>query len=162
MHTLPKERIHIEYIANKGDGDAVELPFKITVVGNFKGDTTTEADTPVGERHTHNINKTNFHEVMEALQVGLNINVPNHLSARGNTTPTDDLHLKLQFNSLDDFTPDALVRNVPELNTLVKLRKLLTQWRQSTNAHKEHNLTKAIKQLLSSTGDHKEQAWAAN
>jgi type VI secretion system protein ImpB len=39
--------------------------------------------------------------------------------------PEAELRVDLKFKSLDDFEPDAVVRNVPELQKLIELREAL-------------------------------------
>lgn len=117
----PKERINIKYVPATGDQQAeIELPLRMMVVGDFKGHT---EDTLLEERQAVSINKTNFNSVMEEAELKLDVTVDDHLSE----TPDPDASLSatLNFNTLNDFTPDELAKQVPELNKLLELREAL-------------------------------------
>jgi type VI secretion system protein ImpB len=115
----PKERINIKYVPATGDAQAeVELPLKTLVVGDFKGCT---EDTPLDERNTVSVNKNNFTSVMRESELRLTTSVENMLSDDKNS----ELPIKLNFNSLDDFSPDSIANQVPELNKLIELREAL-------------------------------------
>lgn len=115
----PKERINIKYIPATGDTQSeIELPFKILVVGDFKGHA---EDTSIEERKAISINKDNFQSVMRENNLSINTSVDNKLSA----DKGDDLSIKLQFKSLEDFSPDSVVSQVPEVNKLIELREAL-------------------------------------
>jgi len=117
----PKERINIKYVPATGDQQAeIELPLRMMVVGDFKGHT---EETLLEERQAVSVNKTNFNAVMQEAELKLEVNVDDHLSE----TPDPDASLSasINFNTLDDFTPDNLAKNVPELNKLLELREAL-------------------------------------
>ncbi len=116
----PKERVNIVYRpATGGAQEEVELPLKMLVVGDF---TLTADDRSVEKRDAVSVDKDNFDEVLKAQKIQLDITVPNKLS--GETD--DELKVSLRFDSMKDFEPDSIVKNVPELNRLLKLREGLT------------------------------------
>mgnify|MGYP003576329433 CR=1 FL=1 len=116
----PKERINIKYIPNT-DGQAaeLELPLKMVVVGDFKGH---GEDRPLEERESVRVDKANFDSVMEKADLSLGIDVPNRLD-ENNAEGT--LAMALRFRTLNDFTPDAIAQQVPELKKLLDLREAL-------------------------------------
>ena len=115
----PKERINIKYTPATGDQqEEVELPLKMLVVGDFKGH---EEETPLEERPAISVNKENFSEVMQKADLSMNFVVDDHLSEEENAT----MNVNFDINSLQDFTPDSLTKNVPELNKLLSLREAL-------------------------------------
>jgi type VI secretion system protein ImpB len=115
----PKERINIKYIPATGDAQAeVELPLKTLVLGDFKGHS---EDTPIEERQAISVDKTNFEAVMRESNLKLNTAVKNRLSDDEHA----DLPVELSFKSLNDFTPDAVAAQVPELQKLIELREAL-------------------------------------
>ena len=59
---------------------------------------------------------------MKAQNLALSMTVPNKLDP---ANPNGMLAVNLKFNSLDDFTPDNIVSNVPELTKLLELRGAL-------------------------------------
>ncbi|HFT8169271.1 TPA: type VI secretion system contractile sheath small subunit [Pseudomonas aeruginosa] len=120
----PKERINIRYVpATNGQQEEVELPLKVLLVGDLKG---RAEDSALEDRTAVRINKDNFNEVLEKAEVRLTTEVPATLSgsSEGDTLPVD-----LRFNSIDDFAPDAIVRQVPELRKLQELREALVALR---------------------------------
>lgn len=68
------------------------------------------------------IDKNNFSSVTGEMGIQLNVNVPNKLSDKED----DELNVNLSINSLNDFSPDSIVNNVPELKKLLELREALT------------------------------------
>lgn len=115
----PKERINIKYVPNTGDQVAeIELPLNLLVIGDLKG---VCEDTPIEERQVISVNKNNFNSVMNEANIGLSFNVPNRLEGEGH----EDMPIALSINSLEDFSPDSVARNVPELKKLLDLREAL-------------------------------------
>ena len=115
----PKERVNIVYKPATGDAkEEVELPLKTLVVGDF---TLKDDDTPVEDRKTINVDKDNFDDVLKAQDVGLNTTVKSTMS----DDPDAQLTLDLDFKSMKDFDPDAIVQKIPELKKLIDLRNAL-------------------------------------
>ena len=121
MHgsVAPKERINIKYVPATGDQQAeVELPLKLLITGDFLGRSDTSS---VEERRLVRIDKDTFNAVLAEAEVDLHMAVPSTLCADGE----NDLNVQLQFTSINDFGPDAIARQVPELNKLLQLREAL-------------------------------------
>ncbi|VXC73356.1 Type VI secretion protein [Enterobacterales bacterium 8AC] len=115
----PKERINIKYVPNTGDQTAeIELPLNLLVVGDLKG---VSEDTPIEERQAVSISKNNFNAVMNEANINLTFSVPNRLEGKGQ----EDMPVALSIHSLDDFSPDNVAKNVPELKKLLELREAL-------------------------------------
>ena len=115
----PKERINIKYVPATGDQQAeVELPLKLLVTGDFKGHGELIA---IEDRQAIRIDKDTFNEVLTKAEVTLELAVPSVL----NNDIDTDMNVQLQFKSINDFGPDAVVRQVPELNKLLELREAL-------------------------------------
>lgn len=116
----PKERINIVYRPATGDQqEEVELPLKMLVLGDFTGKAD---DRMVEEREPINIDKDNFNEVLKAQKVGIDLTVNNKLSE----DPDAEMSLSLNFESIKDFGPEAVVDQTPELKKLLELRNALT------------------------------------
>lgn len=115
----PKERINIKYIPATGDQQAeVELPLKLLITGNFKGH---GEESALEDRQPVRIDKDNFNDVLTKAEVSLEMAVPCVLS----NDVENDLSINLQFKSINDFGPDAIARQVPEMNKLLELRNAL-------------------------------------
>jgi len=115
----PKERVNIVYKpATGGAKEEVELPLKVMVMGDF---TLRDDETPVENRKAINVDKDNFDDVLAAQNIRLNTTVQSTLSGE----PDAQLTVDLDFKSMKDFDPDAIVRKIPELKKLVNLRDAL-------------------------------------
>ena len=115
----PKERVNIVYRPATGDAsEEVELPLKVLVMGDF---TLKEDDTPIEDRQPVNVDKDNFNDVLKAQNVGLETVVDDKLSGEEDAKLT----VNLDFKSMKDFEPDAIIQKVPELSKLVELREAL-------------------------------------
>ncbi|WP_449432106.1 type VI secretion system contractile sheath small subunit [Pseudomonas putida] len=114
----PKERINIKYVPANGDEQAeVELPHKMLVLGDFGLDD----NRALEDRALMRIDKHTFNNVLNDADVSLAMSVPSMLS----TAPDAELAVDLQFKSINDFGPDRIARQVPELNKLLELREAL-------------------------------------
>jgi len=117
----PKERVNIVYRPATGDAKAeVELPLKLLVMGDY---TLREDDTPLEEMKPINIDKDNFNEVLKAQKLSLSMSVPNKLDPKADKDAV--LAMNINFDSINDFSPDAIVDKVPELKQMIELRDAL-------------------------------------
>ncbi len=115
----PQERINIKYKSESGGAsESVELPFKSLVLGDF---TLQEDDRVMEERKPINIDKENFNDVLRNHKVGVDMTVPNHFS----TDEEAEMNVSLNFETMKDFGPESVARQVPELNSLMQLRDAL-------------------------------------
>lgn len=116
----PKERVNITYKAQVGDAqEETELPLKILMVGDYTGKVD---DTPLEERRPISVDKENFSEVMAKQDLKATVAVADKLSGEKDAS----LSVNLTFKGLNDFTPEGIVSQVPELKKLLELRQALT------------------------------------
>ncbi len=116
----PKERVNIVYRPAVGEvKEDVELPFKALVLGDFSGKPN---EMGLEERQPVNVDKDNFNEVMKAQDIKLNFEVDDTLSEQQGAK----LNVNLSIASLQDFSPDNIAKQVPELHKLMELREALT------------------------------------
>ena len=119
----PKERVNIKYKPATGDAkEEVELPLKMVMLGDY---TLQPDDTPIEDRTLININKDNFNEVMKSHELSLDLSTENKLVDTQEGEEPSNLAVSLKFNNLNDFTPESIVRQTPELNSLLELREAL-------------------------------------
>jgi type VI secretion system protein ImpB len=115
----PKERVNIKYVPATGDQQAeVELPLKLLITGDFKG---FGEDTAIEDRQAIRIDKDNFNDVLAKAEIRLDMTIPSALSNGSDA----NLNVQLHFKTINDFGPDAVARQVPELNKLLELREAL-------------------------------------
>ena len=113
----PKERVNITYKAKVGDStEERELPLKILAVGDYSG---RPDERQLEDRDPINIDKDNFNAVMAEQKLATEVSVPNRLTGDG------DLGVSVKFESLKDFTPAGLAKQVPELQDLLAMREAL-------------------------------------
>ncbi|MBB3457483.1 type VI secretion system protein ImpB [Rhizobium sp. BK313] len=117
----PKERVNIRYKPATGDAkEEVELPLKMVFLADY---TMRADDTPVEDRSLINVNKENFNEVMKSHNLSLDLSVDNKLADE--SSAEGQMSVSLKFNNLNDFTPEAIARQTPELKKLLELREAL-------------------------------------
>lgn len=115
----PKERVNIVYKPAIGDAkEEVELPLKLVMLGDY---TLRDDDTPLEDRKVISVNKDNFNEVIRGQKLNVTFSVGNKLADDGGEIPVN-----LKFDSLKDFEPENIARQVPELQKLLAVREALT------------------------------------
>ena len=116
----PKERVNITYRpATGGAQEEVELPLKFMMIGDY---TLRADDTPLEDRKAIQVDKDNFNDVMRSQNLALDANVDDRLSGEEGA----QMSVSLKFDSLKDFEPESIAKQVPELNKLLELRDALT------------------------------------
>lgn len=114
----PRERVNIVYKPATGVDEEKELPLKLLMLGDY---TQRSDDTPLEERKPINIDKDNFNDVMKGQKLTAQMTVKNVLSDEEGA----EMPLKLKFENMKDFGPEAVVKQVPELSKLLALRNAL-------------------------------------
>lgn len=115
----PKERINIAYKSDTGGAtENVELPLKLLVLDDFTGK---ENDDVIEDREPINVNKENFNDVVKSQNLSMSFSVPNRLDEKSD----DDINVDLNINSIKDFDPSSVAEQIPELNSLLELRRAL-------------------------------------
>ena len=132
LNRVRKPRVHITYqVETEGAMVEKELPFIVGVLGDFSGHPTAPLK-PLRDRKFIQIDRDNFNEVMARMTPGLNLRVENTLTGEGS-----EMAVQLKFDSMGDFDPAAIVRQVPVLRKLLetreKLRDLLAKVDRSTD-----------------------------
>jgi type VI secretion system protein ImpB len=119
----PKERVNIVYRPETGGAQAeIELPLKLMVLGDFTG---RADDTPLEERKPVQVEKDNFNDVMAQQKLSADISVPDRLGEKEG----EQMAVHLQFDTLKDFGPAEIAKQVPDLARLLELREALTTLR---------------------------------
>jgi type VI secretion system protein ImpB len=112
-------RVQIEYdVELYGAEKKIELPFIMGVMADLSGKPA-EALPEVADRKFLEIDVDNFDERLKACKPRVAFQVPNTLTGEGN------LNVELSFESMDDFSPDAVARKVDALNKLLTTRNQL-------------------------------------
>jgi type VI secretion system protein ImpB len=112
-------RVQIEYdVEAYGAEKKVQLPFVMGVMADLSGNPA-EPLPPVADRSFLEISVDNFDDRLKAMKPRVALQVPNTLTNDGN------LNVELKFESMQDFSPGAIARNVPALAKLLEARSQL-------------------------------------
>ncbi|MBV8156080.1 MAG: type VI secretion system contractile sheath small subunit [Dyella sp.] len=112
-------RVQIEYdVEIYGSEKKVELPFVMGVLADLSG-RQREPLPPMADREFLGIDVDNFDERMKAMKPRVAFSVPNTLSNDG------QMMVDMTFESMDDFSPAAIARNVDVLARLLDARTQL-------------------------------------
>ncbi len=121
-------RVHITYDVETGGAiEMKELPFVMGVLGDFSGQPT-EPLARLKDRKFVEVTPDNFDDVLASMKPHLAFTVENKLSE---DPDAGKLGVDLNFKSLDDFSPDAVAKQVPALKELLDLRTKLADLRGS-------------------------------
>ena len=124
-----KPRVHITYDVDVGNAiETKELPFVAGVMADLSGQPK-EALPRIKDRKFVEIDRDNFNQVLAGVKPRLTFRVPNRLANDDST-----LGVELQFNSLEDFGPEAVAQQVEPLRKLVEARQRLHELALRVNA----------------------------
>jgi type VI secretion system protein ImpB len=144
LDRVRKPRVHITYDVEIGDAmEKRELPFVIGVLGDFSGNPTKKLD-PLTKRKFIQIDRDNFNDVMARMTPGATFRVENTLKGDGS-----ELAVQLQFNSIDDFEPANVVKQVEPLRKLLETRNKLRDL--MTKVDVSEDLENVLQQVLENT-----------
>ena len=118
QNEVPKARINIKLDLHTGGAQKkVELPLKLMVMGDYSNG---REQSPLSERGKVDINKNNFDNVLAEFSPSLKLAVENTLAGDASDTSVD-----LSFQSMRDFEPEQVARQIPQLRALLAMRNLL-------------------------------------
>lgn len=143
-------RVQIEYdVELYGAEKKIELPFVMGILADLSGNPV-EPLAPVADRKFLEIDVDNFDERMKAMQPRVTLSVPNTLTGEGR------LMVDITFESIEDFSPAAVARNVDGLKQLLDARTQLAnlQTYMDGKSGAENLISKLLKDpaLLSALG----------
>jgi type VI secretion system protein ImpB len=118
--------VNISYEVETGGAiELKELPFVMGVLGDFSGQPT-EPLAKLKDRKFVDVTPDNFDEVLASMKPHLAFTVENKLSE---DPDAGKLGIDLSFESLDDFSPDQVARQVKPLREMLELRTKLADLR---------------------------------
>ncbi len=119
-------RVQIEYSVETGGAiEKKEIPFVMAVLSDFSGHPK-DALPQLKDRKFVDVTPDNFDEVLAKMNPRLQFTVENKLSSEANA---GKVGVQLEFKTLDDFSPDAVVHQVPALQQLLAFRTKLADLR---------------------------------
>jgi type VI secretion system protein ImpB len=138
-------RVNITYEVETGDAiEMKELPFVMGVLGDFSGQPT-EPLAKLKDRKFTDVTLDNFDDVLAKMKPHLAFTVDNKLS---DDPDAGKLAVDLTFESMDDFAPDRVARQVEPLGKLLDLRDQLADLRGKLQGNE-----KLEEILLATVGD---------
>ena len=151
LKRVRKPRVHITYeVETEGAVVLKELPFVVGVLGDYSGNPT-EKLKPLKDRKFVQIDRDNINDVMKRMTPGLNMKVENTLKGDGS-----EMAVQLKFDSMEDFEPANVAKQVEPLRKLLetrdKLRDLLTK------VDRSEDLENVLEGVLKNTEDLKKMA----
>lgn len=118
QNEIPPARVNIKLDLHTGGAQKkVELPLKLLVMGDYSNG---QENRPLAERPKVSIDKNNFDSVLSTYNPKAKIEVENTLAGDGS-----EKTVELDFKTMRDFHPEAVVQKVPELKALLTMRNLL-------------------------------------
>jgi type VI secretion system protein ImpB len=112
-------RVQIEYdVELYGAEKKVQLPFVMGVLSDLSGNAGKELP-PVADRKFLEISVDNFDDRLKAVEPQVKMRVPNKLTGEG------EIAVDVKFESLADFSPAAIAKQVPALAKLLEARQQL-------------------------------------
>ncbi|MET1254947.1 type VI secretion system contractile sheath small subunit [Aliikangiella maris] len=144
LKRVRKPRVHITYdVETEGATVQKELPFVMGVIGDFSGNAST-VNKPLKDRRFIQIDRDNFDEVLKRQAPALEFKVENTLAGDGS-----EIGVKLDFNSMADFEPGAIVEQVEPLKKLMDTRNQLRDL--MTKIDRSEELEDILEKVLSNT-----------
>jgi type VI secretion system protein ImpB len=138
-------RVQIKYEVEIGDAlELKELPFVVGVLGDYSGKPD-EQLPPVKDRRFVNIDRDNFNDVLREMKPRLAFRVEDKIT--GNTD--QKLNVELRFNSIDDFSPENVVKQVEPLRKLAEKRHQLEMLKSKMDGNDK--LASLLEQVLNSS-----------
>jgi type VI secretion system protein ImpB len=114
-------RVQISYEDPYDSQRQIELPFVMGVMSDLSGNASQVDKVPVADRKFADVDMDNVDKYMKSVAPAAAFRVQNKLSGDG----TEKLGVNLTFNSMDDFSPANVARQVPALKVLLEAREQL-------------------------------------
>ena len=122
-------RVNISYEDPYDSEKMVELPFVLGVMSDLSG-TASEVDKPdMEERDFVDVTASTLDDYMKSVAPGVSFNVENKLGEGDGR-----MGVSLKFESMDDFNPAAVARQIPALKKLLEARQHLANLQRYMNS----------------------------
>ena len=113
-------RVQVEYdVELYGAEKKINLPFVMGVMSDLSGKTKSKLPS-IPDRKMLEVDVDNFDERLKSMKPRLAFSIPNTITGEGN------IAIDLEFESMDDFSPEAVARKVAGVKELVEAREELS------------------------------------
>lgn len=136
-------RVQISYEDPYDAQKKVELPFVMGVMSDLSGNASQVDKPAMADRKFSDVDMDNFEAYMKSVAPAAAFRVEDKLSGEAG----QKMGINLTFNSMDDFSPTGIARQVPALKALLEAREQLAnlqRYMDGKNAAEEQ-----LKKLLS-------------
>ncbi|MEO0669745.1 MAG: type VI secretion system contractile sheath small subunit [Pseudomonadota bacterium] len=115
-------RVHIAYTDPIDSEKNVELPFVMGIMSDLSGNNPGKEKAPIDQREFEKVTAHTLDSYMsQKIQPGVSVMVENKLKDGDG----QKMGVNLRFNSMDDFEPANIAKQVPALNELLTARQQL-------------------------------------
>ena len=121
-------RVQIAYEDPYDSEQLVELPFVMGVMSDLSGNASQVDKAPMEERDFVDVTAATLDDYMKSVAPGLSFNVENKVGGE------ERLGVQLNFESMDDFDPAAVARQIPALKKLLEARQHLANLQRYMNS----------------------------
>lgn len=146
LNRVRKPRVQISYeVETNGATEKKDLPFVMGVMGDYSGDNA-ENKKSIKERSFVNIDRDNFDQALGKVNPKLNFKVENTMTGDGS-----EMAVNLDFQQMDDFSPEAIVDQIEPLKKLLDTRNKLRDIMSKVDRSEE--LEGLLEQVLQDSGN---------
>lgn len=129
----PKSRITLTYKTEvDGQPAVVDLPFRILALGDFSGGSSKDRQIDLEERGLRSLDGRNTNQIMKDMKISLDIVVPNKINPQ-----EESMRVELNLDSMNAFSPESVAKQVPQIRSLMLLKKLLEEVQSNVANKKE-------------------------
>lgn len=130
---VPKSRITLTYKTEvDGEPATVDLPLRLMVLGDFSNGSSKDRKLELDERNLRSLNGSNINDIMKDMNIGVDMVVPDKVTPGGG-----DMRVQLNLENLKSFSPDEVAKQVPQIRSLLLLKKLLEEIQSNVANKKE-------------------------
>jgi type VI secretion system protein ImpB len=141
---IPKSRLTLRYKTEvDGEPQDVTLPLRMAVTGDFSQGTSKDRKVDLEERRVRNLDGKNTDSVMKDMGISLDFAVTNKVDPEA----SEEIQVHLPIESMKSFSPEEVAKNVPKLNGLLMLKRLLEEVMSNVDNRKEFR--KLLGELMS-------------
>lgn len=141
LEKVRKPRVHITYDVETENGSLKkELPFVVGVMGEYAGNASSNKKT-LKDRKFIQIDSDNFNDIMQRIAPEVSLKVKNTLK-----NDDSEMAVNLKFNTMEDFEPTHIARQVEPLKKLLDVRTELSEL--LSKADRSENLETLLETIL--------------
>lgn len=130
---VPKSRITLTYKTEvDGEPAVVDLPLRLMVLGDFSKGSSKDRKQDLDQRNLRSLDGSNMNDIMKDMGIKLDMVVPDKI-----TPNNQDIRVQLNLDSLKSFSPEEVAKQVPQIRSLVLLKKLLEEIQSNVANKKE-------------------------